>query len=75
MALYKLSPKAEEDLNRIWLRGVRDFGEVQADQYYYHFIVRFEQVAQSPKFSLQLMTFAKVIDAPFAVSIAFIIAL
>jgi toxin ParE1/3/4 len=48
MAFYKLKPEAEEDLNRIWRRGVRDHGEAQADRYYYGFIKRFEQLAEEP---------------------------
>ncbi len=49
MGIYSLAPEAEDDLNRIWLRGLRDFGEKQADKYYYDFIARFEQIADSPK--------------------------
>ena len=48
MATYKLSPDAEADLYRIWLRGVREYGEAQADNYYYDFIARFEQIAEQP---------------------------
>jgi len=48
MANYKLSLAAEEDLYRIWLRGVREFGEAQADKYYNAFIERFEQIAEQP---------------------------
>lgn len=48
MANYKLSPNAENDLYRIWLRGVNDFGEAQADKYYNAFFDRFEQIAESP---------------------------
>ena len=47
MGLYKLTPDAEADLYRIWLRGVREYGEAQADKYYY-FIERFEQLAEQP---------------------------
>lgn len=49
MGIYNLAPEAEDDLNRLWLRGVRDFGEAQADKYYYDFIKRFEQIAESPR--------------------------
>ena len=48
MAFYKLTPETEEDLNVIWLRGLRDYGEAQADEYYYDFIQRFEQLAEQP---------------------------
>ena len=47
MGIYKLTPDAEADLYRIWLRGVREYGEAQADKYYY-FIERFEQLAEQP---------------------------
>lgn len=33
MGIYKLTPDAEADLHRIWLRGVREYGEAQADKY------------------------------------------
>ena len=48
MTTYKLSPDAEADLYRIWLRGVREYGEAQADNYYNDFIARFEQIAEQP---------------------------
>ena len=48
MGNYKLTPEAEEDLYRIWSRGVREYGEEQADKYYYDFIERFEQIAEQP---------------------------
>lgn len=48
MGIYKLTPDAEADLHRIWLRGVREYGEAQADKYYYDFIERFEQLAEQP---------------------------
>lgn len=48
MASYKLSAAAESDLKRIWLRGLDDFGERQADAYYFKFFDRFEQLAEQP---------------------------
>ncbi|QBG36177.1 type II toxin-antitoxin system RelE/ParE family toxin [Litorilituus sediminis] len=48
MASYKLSSAAESDLKRIWFRGLDEFGETQADAYYYRFIERFEQLAEQP---------------------------
>ena len=48
MGLYKINVQAEEDLNRIWRRGVRDFGEEQADKYYFAFFTRFEAIADNP---------------------------
>ncbi len=48
MGTYKLSSEAEDDLYRIWLRGVHEYGEPQADKYYYNFIKRFEQIAEQP---------------------------
>ena len=35
MGNYKLSAAAESDLKRIWFRGLDEFGEAQADAYYY----------------------------------------
>jgi|GEM_PF-1832713 len=46
MGSYKLS--AEADLKRIWLRGLGEFGEAQADAYYFKFFTRFEQLAEQP---------------------------
>lgn len=48
MANYKLSPEAEGDLYRIWLYGLRKFGEMQADKYYQAFFVHFEMIAKDP---------------------------
>ncbi|WP_448547707.1 type II toxin-antitoxin system RelE/ParE family toxin [Thalassotalea fusca] len=48
MGSYKLSKEAESDLKRIWLRGLDNFGERQADAYYFKFFARFEQLAQQP---------------------------
>jgi toxin ParE1/3/4 len=48
MGVYKLTPDAEADLHRIWLRGVRKHGEVQADKYYFAFFDRFEKIAEQP---------------------------
>jgi toxin ParE1/3/4 len=48
MGNYKLSPDAEDDLHRIWLYGLREHGETQADKYYSDFIERFEKIAEQP---------------------------
>ncbi len=48
MGRYKLSPDAESDLYRIWLRGLREYSEAQADKYYYSLIERFEEIAEQP---------------------------
>lgn len=49
MANYKLTPQAEEDLRRIYARGIREFGEVQADRYFWAFFEQFEKIAQNPR--------------------------
>ena len=49
MANYRLSEDAKADLNRIYQRGVREFGEVLADKYYDAFFDRFEQLAKQPQ--------------------------
>ena len=43
MGNYKLSAAAESDLKRI-----AEFGEAQADAYYYKLLERFEQLANQP---------------------------
>ena len=48
MGNYKLSPDAETDLYRIWVRGVQVHGEAQADKYYAAFFERFDQIAKQP---------------------------
>ena len=48
MATYKLAPQAEEDLYRIWLYGVRQWGMDAADKYLRAFHERFEAIAARP---------------------------
>lgn len=48
MVSYKISEDAKTDLIRIYRRGVRDYGEAQADKYYDAFFNRFEQLAEQP---------------------------
>ena len=48
MANYRISEKAEDDLQRIWLRGLEEYGETQADVYFFNFFARFEQLSNQP---------------------------
>ena len=48
MANYRISEDAKADLRRIYRRGVREYGEAQADQYYDAFFDRFERLAMRP---------------------------
>jgi toxin ParE1/3/4 len=48
MGTYNLTEDAENDLHRIWLRGVREYGEAQADKYYFAFFDRFEKISEQP---------------------------
>ena len=48
MANYKLSEDAKADLIRIHQYGVRQFGETQADNYYFAFFNQFEKIAKQP---------------------------
>lgn len=48
MATYRLTENAKEDLHRIYRRGLREYGEAQADQYYNALFDRFEQIAEHP---------------------------
>ena len=48
MANYRISEDAKADLNRIYQRGVREYGEALADQYYDAFFDRFDQLAEQP---------------------------
>jgi len=48
MAKYRISEDAKADLSRIYRRGIRDYGEALADQYYDAFFDRFEELAEQP---------------------------
>jgi len=48
MGTYRLTENAKEDLRRIYRRGLREYGEAQADQYYNALFDRFEQIAEQP---------------------------
>ena len=48
MGHYRLSENAKADLKRIYRRGLRAYGEAQADKYYNAFFDRFEQIAEQP---------------------------
>lgn len=48
MGTYKLSENAKEDLKRIYRRGLLEFGEAQADEYYHALFDRFEQIGDYP---------------------------
>jgi len=48
MGNYRLSENAKADLTRIYRRGLREYGEAQADKYYKNFFERFEQLAAQP---------------------------
>lgn len=48
MGTYRLTENAKEDLRRIYRRGLREYGEAQADEYYNALFDRFEQIAEQP---------------------------
>jgi len=48
MVTYRLTQSAKDDLTRIYVHGLRKYGEVQADIYYNAFFNRFEQIAAQP---------------------------
>lgn len=48
MGKYKLSEEAKADLIRIHHYGVRKFGEIQADKYFFAFFDQFELIASQP---------------------------
>jgi len=45
---YKLSLEAKEDLRRIYSYGFKNWGEEQADKYYFAFFDNFELIAENP---------------------------
>ena len=48
MSNYRLSDKAKEDLRRIYEYGYGEFGEGQADEYFYSFFDAFLKISESP---------------------------
>ena len=48
MAAYRLSRNAKEDLRRIYVYGVEEFGEAQADEYFLGFFETFQKIASNP---------------------------
>jgi toxin ParE1/3/4 len=48
MGTYRLTENAKEDLRRIYRRGLREYGEAQADEYYNALFDRFEQIVEQP---------------------------
>ena len=48
MANYRISENAKADLNRIYRRGVLEYGEARADSYYDALFERFEQLSKQP---------------------------
>ncbi len=48
MTQYRLSNVAKEDLIRIHQYGLKQFGVIQADKYFYSFFEYFEIIAQRP---------------------------
>ncbi|PCH94511.1 MAG: plasmid stabilization protein [Gammaproteobacteria bacterium] len=45
---YILSSNAKEDLKRIYVYGMVEFGESQADKYFYDFYSMFDQITSAP---------------------------
>ena len=45
---YQISKSAKGDLATIYKYGLHKFGEAQADEYYYTFLNRFEQLVVNP---------------------------
>lgn len=48
MADFRISEKAREDLIRIYLYGLREFGESQADLYFENFFRCFNRISENP---------------------------
>ena len=48
MGNYKLTEDAKDDLRLIYMYGVKEFGEAQADIYFDELFNRFEQIAENP---------------------------
>ena len=48
MANYRINEDAKADLQRIYRRGVLEFGKAQADRYFDALFDRFEEIAEQP---------------------------
>ena len=48
MANYRINEDAKADLQRIYRRGVLEFGEAQANRYFDALFDRFEEIAEQP---------------------------
>ena len=49
MANYKTTPKAEEDLRRMWFYGLENWGEPAANEYIATFHTHFERLIEFPE--------------------------
>lgn len=49
MGTYRLSEEAKNDLTGIHQYGVREFGETQADDYFWKIIQKLDVVAETPE--------------------------
>ncbi|MFS4457353.1 type II toxin-antitoxin system RelE/ParE family toxin [Maribacter sp. 2304DJ31-5] len=58
MAKYRLSNEAKNDLIRIHHYGVKKFGMIQADKYFYSFFEYFDIIAERP-FSFESVDYIK----------------
>lgn len=45
---YRLSADAEEDVRRLYRRGIINFGPARADKYFDGLFARFDQIAEQP---------------------------
>ncbi|MCF6263706.1 MAG: type II toxin-antitoxin system RelE/ParE family toxin [Xanthomonadales bacterium] len=48
MAIYKISPTAEQDLIGIYIRGFREWGDKKADDFQIQLISSFQMLADNP---------------------------
>ena len=58
MAKYKISEEAKDDLIRIHQFGIKQFGQKQADKYFYEFFDYFEKIAENP-FAYESISFIR----------------
>jgi len=54
VAIYKVSPAAEQDLIDIYSRGLNKWGEKQADEYQFRLISAFYTIINNPKLGRQV---------------------
>ena len=72
MENYKISEDAKTNLKRIYIRGLNEYGEAKADEYYAAFFTRFELISRQPYLYQSVDHIRKATGEVFAEQIVYI---